>query len=40
MKYKGKGYNRLLVGNLYSWELDRFENAIFWGSYENQAAGL
>jgi hypothetical protein len=36
MKYKGNGYNRLLVGNLYSWEPDRFENAPFDDEIQNQ----
>jgi len=28
MNYKNNGYNRLLVGNLYNWRLDRFESLI------------
>jgi hypothetical protein len=28
MKYKEKGYNRLLAGEVYNWELDDFESVI------------
>jgi len=34
MKYKDKGYNRLLVGELYSW--DRFENMLIEENSQNQ----
>jgi hypothetical protein len=26
MKYERDGYNRLFAGELYNWQLDRFEN--------------
>ena len=29
MKYKNKGYNRLLAGDLYSWDSYMFDNTLF-----------
>ena len=36
MKYREGGYNRLLIGDLYNWELDRFENPLIEEDYQNQ----
>ena len=33
MKYKDNGYNRLLVGNLYSWDI--FENQLIEDGFQN-----
>jgi len=37
MRYKEKGYNRLLVGELYSW--GSFDNLINEENYQNKKIG-
>lgn len=36
MKYRDKGYSRLLVGEFHNWESDRFENPSIEENYQNQ----